>query len=206
MPSTLTLGIAQTHTHASLQSTLQDLEQLTQHARTRSIDLLLFPEAYLGGYPRGCTFGSAIGSRSDTGRSQFLAYYRDAVDLGDTPAGAGDDWVERRLPLPTEGTGGVVGEGGKMGVRGDGTREVLERVARETGVFIVVGLVERAGGSLYCGVVYVHPVRGCVGKRRKVMPVRFSSLSSPSPPSIPLVLPPSAQTRLTEHKRQAQNV
>lgn len=55
--------------------------------------------------------------------------------------------------------------------RGDGTREVLEEVARETGVFLVVGVVERAGGSLYCGVVYVCPREGCLGKRRKVMPV-----------------------------------
>jgi predicted amidohydrolase len=56
-------------------------------------------------------------------------------------------------------------------VRGDGTREFLEKVARETGVFLVVGVVERAGGSLYCSVVYVEPARGVLGKRRKVMPV-----------------------------------
>ena len=58
-----------------------------------------------------------------------------------------------------------------MGVRGDGTREFLEKVARETGVFLAVGVVERAGGSLYCAVVYVEPARGVLGKRRKVMPV-----------------------------------
>jgi predicted amidohydrolase len=59
--------------------------------------------------------------------------------------------------------------------RGDGTREELERVARETGVFVVVGLVEKAGGSLYCAVVYVCPKLGVIGKRRKVQPVRFTS-------------------------------
>jgi nitrilase len=37
-------------------------------------------------------------------------------------------------------------------------------------VFIVTGLVERAGGTLYCGVVYVCPRLGVLGKRRKVMP------------------------------------
>lgn len=58
--------------------------------------------------------------------------------------------------------------------RGDGTREALEKVARETGVFIVTGLIERAGGSLYCAVVYVDPIRGVLGKRRKVMPVSVS--------------------------------
>lgn len=57
--------------------------------------------------------------------------------------------------------------------RGDGTREELEDVARETGVVIVVGVIEKAGGSLYCSVVYVEPARGVIGKRRKVMPVRL---------------------------------
>lgn len=60
--------------------------------------------------------------------------------------------------------------------RGDGTREELERIARETGVFIVAGLIEKAGGSMYCSAVYVCPKLGIIGKRRKVMPVR-----SPSP-------------------------
>ena len=73
--------------------------------------------------------------------------------------------MKRRLPLP------AADEDGGVGVRGDGTREFLERVARETGVFLVVGVVEKAGGSLYCSAVYVEPTRGVLGKRRKVMPV-----------------------------------
>jgi nitrilase len=58
----------------------------------------------------------------------------------------------------------------RNGVRGDGTREELERIARETGGFVVTGVVERCGGMLYCGVLYVCPRLGVVGKRRKVMP------------------------------------
>jgi nitrilase len=54
--------------------------------------------------------------------------------------------------------------------RGDGTRENLEQVARDTGVFIVVGVVEKSGGSLYCSALYIDPQRGCIGKRRKVQP------------------------------------
>ena len=72
--------------------------------------------------------------------------------------------MDRELELP------VLEDGGK-GVRGDGTREELERIARETGVFIVTGLVEKSGGTLYCAVVYVCPRLGVLGKRRKVMPV-----------------------------------
>lgn len=62
-----------------------------------------------------------------------------------------------------------MGRGKKQ--RGDGTREELEAIARGAGVFLVVGAVERVGGSLYCAVVYVCPREGCLGKRRKVMPV-----------------------------------
>ncbi|CAG8955517.1 hypothetical protein HYFRA_00009470 [Hymenoscyphus fraxineus] len=158
MLQTLRLAVSQSHTLPTTPLTLLALEQTTRKAAAQSIDLILFPEAYLGGYPRTATFGAAVGARRPEGREQFLHYFKDAVDLGDTPEGAGNTWVERKLPTKE-------GE-----VRGDGTREELERIARETGVFVVTGLVERCAGTLYCGVVYVCPRLGIVGKRRKVMP------------------------------------
>ncbi|KAH8728080.1 carbon-nitrogen hydrolase [Phaeosphaeriaceae sp. PMI808] len=159
MPQKLKLGSAQTRTLSTTDQTLRALESTTKRAASQGIDLLLFPEAYLGGYPRTCNFGAAVGGRSAEGREQFLQYFHDAVDLGDTPASTGQDWVEKKLELPR----------GKK-YRGDGVREELERIARETGVFVVTGLVERCAGTLYCAVLYVCPKFGVLGKRRKVMP------------------------------------
>ncbi|KAI4119457.1 MAG: hypothetical protein LQ338_007269 [Usnochroma carphineum] len=187
MPQRLTLAVSQSHTLPTTSATLSALSSTAHKAARQGVHLLLFPEAYLGGYPRTCNFGAAVGSRSEQGREQFLQYFHNAVDLGDTPKGAGDDWVERKLG---------VAKGAEY--RGDGTREELEKVARETGVFLVVGMVERAGGSLYCSVVYVCPRDGCVGKRRKVMPnymplLRYSLYSQ----NVNLYLAPTADARDT---------
>ncbi|OTB05302.1 hypothetical protein M426DRAFT_319851 [Hypoxylon sp. CI-4A] len=156
------LATASPGTQATTAETLRQLHGIATRAAAEKADILLLPEAYLGGYPRGADFGCKVGARTDEGRDEYLAYFKSAVDLGDTvgdgAAGAGEAWVKR-----------VLGGGGG-GERGDGTREELERIARETGVFVVVGLVEKAGGSLYCAVVYVCPSLGVVGKRRKVLP------------------------------------
>ncbi|KAL2132199.1 hypothetical protein VTI74DRAFT_4086 [Chaetomium olivicolor] len=169
-PTTIRLGTASPSTRATTAETLSQLEQFSRRAAANKIDILLLPEAYIGGYPRGTHFGCVIGNRSQEGREEYLRYFQSAVDLGDTVgdgAGAGDAWVNRELPgdaVPGSDAGKIANR------RGDGTREELERIARETGVFIVTGLIEKAGGSLYCSVVYVCPQLGIVGKRRKVMP------------------------------------
>ena len=157
--SKLTVAVAQVHTQKDLKTTLDLLKTTTIKAAAQGTSILLFPEAFLGGYPRTCSFGAAVGSRDPSGRDQFLAYYKASVDLGDTAEGAGDKWLDRKLE-----------RNHYTGYRGDETREILEDVARDTGVFIVTGCVERAGGSLYCTALFVDPKYGVVGKRRKVQP------------------------------------
>ncbi|KAK1988350.1 carbon-nitrogen hydrolase [Colletotrichum cereale] len=168
-------------------ATLRHIALLAARASARGADLLLLPEAYLGaGYPRGASFGSAIGSRAPEGRDEFLAYFRAAVDLGDTVgdagAGAGDTWLRRELPAHNNNNKSTTTAGAEnekqegKPERGDGSREELEAVASRTGVFLVVGCIERAGGSLYCSVVYVCPKLGVIGKRRKVMPTATERL------------------------------
>ena len=159
MPQKLKLACAQARTLSTTAETLQALEKCAKRAATQGIDVLIYPEAYLGGYPRSCDFGTAVGSRDDKGREQFLQHFHDAVDLGDTPSGAGQDWIDKKLE-PAKG----------KKYRGDGMREELERIAKETGILIVTGVVERCAGSLYCGVLYVCPKQGVLGKRRKIMP------------------------------------
>jgi nitrilase len=160
-PFTIRLGTASPGTKATKKLTIVALQSIINKSSSLGVDILLLPEAYLGGYPRGSAFGCKIGDRSAEGRNEFLEYWKQAIDLGDEggdSAGVGDKWVKREL-------------GTKDEQRGDGTREVLEGLAAETGVFLVVGCIEKAGGSLYCSVVYVCPKAGMVGKRRKVMPV-----------------------------------
>ncbi|KAM7203941.1 Carbon-nitrogen hydrolase [Rhypophila sp. PSN 637] len=178
------LGTASPATQATTPETLARLEQIARQAADKHIDILLLPEAFIGGYPRGTHFGCVIGARSDEGRNEYLQYFQNAVDLGDVVgdggAGGGEAWVRRELPGDARdkaelsaneyGNGAATGDGNPKPNRGDGTREELERIAKQTGVFLVVGCIEKAGGSMYCSAVYVCPSRGMVGKRRKVMP------------------------------------
>jgi nitrilase len=43
--------------------------------------LVLLPEAFIPGYPRGLSFGITIGSRSSAGRELWQLYWENAVDL-----------------------------------------------------------------------------------------------------------------------------
>jgi nitrilase len=46
----------------------------------------------------------------------------------------------------------------------------LAGLAARTGAFLVVGVIERAGSTLYCTAIFLDPERGLVAKHRKLMP------------------------------------
>lgn len=50
-------------------------------AADEGADLAVFPEALLGGYPKGLDFGARVGSRSPEGRAMFRRYFEAAIDV-----------------------------------------------------------------------------------------------------------------------------
>ncbi len=114
--------------------TLDRVEQLTAEAAADRAQLVVFPEAFVSGYPKGADFGAVVGSRSADGREWFRRYHESGVDV---PGPA----VER-----------------------------LSGIARANAVHLVIGVIERATGTLYCTVLFLGPDGGLLGKHRKLMP------------------------------------
>ena len=52
----------------------------------------------------------------------------------------------------------------------------IERISRESGIFLVIGIIEKDGGTLYCTAVFVDPAQGYVGKHRKLAPTAMERL------------------------------
>ncbi|MDP2769623.1 MAG: carbon-nitrogen hydrolase family protein [Giesbergeria sp.] len=62
-------------------ATVAKAETLMAEAAARGAQLLVFPEAFIGGYPKGADFHIFIGARTPEGRQDFLKYYEAAVAL-----------------------------------------------------------------------------------------------------------------------------
>ena len=96
--------------------------------------LVVFPEAFIGGYPKGNHFGAPVGSRTEEGRALFQRYAHGAIDV----------------PGPST--------------------HAIARLARERKADIIVGVIERGGGTLYCTALCFSSGGDLIGKRRKLMP------------------------------------
>ena len=115
-------------------ATADKIVQTIHEAAAKHARLIVFPEAILGGYPKGASFGAPIGMRKPEGREAFADYYDAAIDL-------------------------------------DGPE--IARIAQataETGIFAVIGCIERDGGTLYCTALYIDGAKGLVNTHRKLMP------------------------------------
>ena len=60
---------------------------MTRDAAAEGAGVVVFPEAFVGGYPWGLAFGTAVGGRSDAGRRTWERYWNGAVDVPGTETG-----------------------------------------------------------------------------------------------------------------------
>ncbi len=120
--------------------TIDRVAELTAEAAADRAELVVFPEAFVPGYPKGADFGAVVGSRSREGREWFRRYYDGGVDI---PGPAVDRFGE---------------------------------IARMNRVQLVVGVIERDLGTLYCTVLFLAPDGNLRGKHRKLMPTAMERL------------------------------
>lgn len=79
-----TVSVAVVQAAATLFDTPRSMataERWIDEAAGRGAQLIVLPEALLGGYPRGARFGTAVGSRTAAGREQFRRYFSAAIEI-----------------------------------------------------------------------------------------------------------------------------
>lgn len=106
----------------------------TLATKAQGSQLILFPEVFISGYPRGFDFGATIGNRTAEGREQFLQYWKGAIEV------------------PSVHT------------------ERIGAIAAANNTYLVTGVTERDGGTLYCTALFFAPDGTLLGKHRKLMP------------------------------------
>lgn len=137
----LTAAVAQTASVLlDTPATVERALGLMTEAAKRGVQLLVFPEAYLGGYPKGADFHIYIGARTPQGRAEYELYFNAAVTV----------------------------DGPEIGQ--------LAKAAAQHRMYVVVGIIERDGGTLYCTAVYLGPQGRVLGKHRKLMPTGLERL------------------------------
>jgi nitrilase len=78
----LTAAVAQASTVLlDTPATVDKALGLIAEAGKRGVQLLVFPEAFLGGYPKGADFHIYLGARTPEGRAEFKRYFDAAVTV-----------------------------------------------------------------------------------------------------------------------------
>lgn len=60
---------------------LAKAQDLVGEAARQGAEVIVLPEAFLGGYPKGLHFGVTVGARSPAGREEFRRYWDSAIDV-----------------------------------------------------------------------------------------------------------------------------
>jgi len=120
--------------------TMTKVAILVAQAAAQGAQLVVFPEAFVTGYPKGIDFGARVGMRSPAGRQMFQRYWESAIDV----------------PGPETLT--------------------LGELARTHQLHLVIGVIERAGGTLYCTVLFFGDDGRLLGTHRKIMPTAMERL------------------------------
>ena len=114
--------------------------RLIGEAAAGGAKVIVFPEAFISGYPKGLSYGLVVGARDAAGREEFRLYLDAAID-----------------------------------VPGAHTLRLGEAAAAH-GCFVVMGVIEREGGTCYCTVLFFGPDGRLLGKHRKLMPTALERM------------------------------
>ena len=114
--------------------------RLIGEAAATGATIVVFPEAFIGGYPKGMGYGAVVGNRDAAGREEY------------------------RLTLESA-----------IAVPGPETTRLGEAAATH-GCYVVVGVIEREGGTCYCTALFFTPDGALAGTHRKLMPTAAERL------------------------------
>lgn len=61
--------------------TLDKMKKIIIDSAQNGCNLIVFPESFIPGYPRGFSFGAVVGSRTDKGRKLYTQYYKNSIAI-----------------------------------------------------------------------------------------------------------------------------
>ena len=114
--------------------------RLIGDAAAKGAKVIVFPEAFVPGYPKGLSYGLVVGARDAAGREEFRIYLDAAIEV----------------PGPL-------------------TQRLGEAAAAHE-AYVVIGVIERDGGTCYCTVLFFGPDGAMLGKHRKLMPTALERM------------------------------
>jgi len=139
--STVRAAVVQAAAHPfDTEASVDKAVGLIGEAAAAGATVVVFPEAFIGGYPKGLSYGLVVGARDAAGRDEFRRY------------------LDGAIPVPGAHT------------------ERLGQAAAAHGCYVVMGVIEREGGTCYCTALYFGPDGTLLGKHRKLMPTALERM------------------------------